>query len=127
MGQDSIPDDLKPFIWRSIDRLETLEALLLLAADSQRSWSPTELHTEMRSSPLAVDMALRQLVEQGLVREQAGTFRYAPVTSDLDSQTRRLSACYRDKRTAVITVVYSRPPDAIRSFADAFRLKKGSD
>jgi hypothetical protein len=40
--------------------------------------------------------------------------------------TRRLAACYRERRTTVITLIFSRPADAVRSFANAFKLKKGS-
>jgi hypothetical protein len=43
----------------------------------------------------------------------------------LDLMTRHLATCYREKRTAIITLIFSRPADAVRGFANAFKLKKG--
>lgn len=109
-SQDTIPDRLRQFIWTCIDRLETLDVLLVLCSDATRAWAPQELRQEMRSSPLAVEMALRGLSSKGLVREEDGRFRFHPRTPELDELTRRLAACYRDKRTAIITLIYSRAP-----------------
>jgi hypothetical protein len=110
MSQETIPDRIKHFIRTCIDRLETLDVLLVLSADATRTWSEQELRQEMRSSPLAVEMALRELSSKDLVREQDGKFRFFPSTPELAEMTRRLAACYRDKRTAIITLIYSRAP-----------------
>lgn len=111
MSDDTIPDRIKHFIRTCIDRLETLDVLLVLSADAARAWSAQELRQEMRSSPLAVEMALRELSSKDLVREEEdGRFRFLPRTPELAEVTRRLAACYRDKRTAIITLIYSRAP-----------------
>ena len=110
MSQDPIPERIKQFIWRCIDRLETLDVLLVLCANARRMWSLEELRREMRSSPLAVEMALRELASNGLIGEEDGRFGFRPETLDLEELTRRLAECYRDKRTAIITLIYSRSP-----------------
>jgi hypothetical protein len=51
------------------------------------------------------------------------TYRYAP-PPELHRSIAGLVETYRERRVSVINLVYSRPSDAIRSFADAFRLRK---
>jgi hypothetical protein len=59
-----------------------------------------------------------------LVAATAGAYRFHAATRELEEKTRRLADCYRERRTAVITAIFSGPRDAVRSFAEAFRLKK---
>jgi len=113
------------FIQRCIDRLETLDLLLLLQSTSGRAWTVRQLSDEMRSSVLAAESALAVLLAQGLVAKEDETYRFRPITPELEESTRRLAACYRERRTAVIAVIFSRPSEAVRSFAEAFRIKKG--
>jgi hypothetical protein len=35
-----------------------------------------------------------------------------------------LAAAYRESRVAVIQLVFARPSDPLRSFADAFRMRR---
>ena len=113
------------FIQKCIDRLETLDLLLLLQSTSKRTWTIKQLSDEMRSSALATESALATLLAQGLVAKEDETSHFRPITPELEETTRRLAACYRERRTAVIAVIFSRPSDAVRSFAEAFRIKKG--
>jgi hypothetical protein len=120
-----IPQDVTAFIWAVIDRLETLETLLLLQASPDRSWTLDQLMHEMRSSQLAAEQTTKVLVSHGLVAAENGSFRFCPRTPELESMAVRLAACYRERRVGVIRTIFSRPNEAVRSFADAFRIKKG--
>ena len=113
------------FIRECIDRLETLDALLLLQSTPGRTWTVRQLSDEMRSSPLAVENTVGALLSHGLLAEENDAFVFRPRNEQLQEMTSRLAACYREKRTAVITAIFSRPNEAVRSFAEAFRLKKG--
>ena len=113
------------FIRECIDRLETLDVLLLLQAAPGRTWTVRQLSDELRSSPLAVEDSLGKLLGRGLLAEQGGAFVFRPRDTRSEEMTLRLAACYREKRTAVITTIFSKPNEAVRSFAEAFRLKKG--
>lgn len=123
--EPSIPHDLAQFIQRCIDRLETLDLLLLLQSNAARAWTVQQLSDEMRSSTLATESALAMLLRHGFVAKDGHTFRFRPSTPELEETTRRLAACYRERRSAVIAAIFSRPSEAVRSFADAFRFKKG--
>ena len=113
------------FIQECIDRLETLDVLLLLQSTRTRAWTVRQVSEEMRSSPLAVESALQTLHSRGLLEKDDDTFVFRPRSTELEEKTSRLAACYREKRTAVITTIFSRPNEAVRSFAEAFRIKKG--
>jgi hypothetical protein len=123
--EPSIPEDVVHFIRECIDRLETLDVLLLLQSARTRAWTIRQVSDEMRSSPLAVEGALQTLHSRGLLGKDGETFTFRPGNSELEEKTSRLAACYREKRTAVITTIFSKPNEAVRSFAEAFRIKKG--
>jgi len=123
--EPSIPHDLALFIQRCVDRLETLDLLLLLQSNTARAWTVQQLSDEMRSSRFATESALAVLLRHELIANDGDTFRFHPLTPELEQTTQRLAACYRERRTAVIAAIFSRPSEAVRSFAEAFRFKKG--
>jgi hypothetical protein len=124
----AIPQDLATFIWEAIDRLETLETLLLLQASPEKTWTLHQLMQEMRSSQLAAEQTTTVLVSRGLLSLENNAYCFRPRTPELEAMAVRLAACYRERRVAVIRTIFSRPNDAITSFANAFRIKKeGSD
>jgi hypothetical protein len=53
------------------------------------------------------------------------TFHYAPASgSPLDAAVAQLARDYAERRVTIITLIFSKPVDKLRSFADAFRLRK---
>jgi len=121
----TLPADILQFIAEYLDSIGTLEVLLLLHSDPARRWTAGELSRELRSSLLSVESSLAILLGRRLAVEEAGgAYRFHAGTRALDEKTSRLAECYRERRTAVITAIFSRPTDAVRSFADAFRFKK---
>ena len=43
---------------------------------------------------------------------------------ELDQAVVRLAKDYAERRVTVITLIFSKPVDKLRTFADAFRLRK---
>jgi hypothetical protein len=123
--ESSLPEDIVQFIRRCINTLGTLDVLLLLHASPSRAWTAREISDELRSSPLAAGTALATLVHSGLVAKDGERFSFRPKHADSAATIARLAACYRERRTAVITTIFSRPNEAILGFAEAFRFKKG--
>lgn len=123
--ETTVPEDIVQFIRDCIDRLGTLEVLLLLQSDPAKKRSAREISDELRSSPLAVQLSLDVLCASGLASVAADGYCFQPRTAQLEEMSRRLSSCYRERRAAVIAVIFSRPGDAVRSFAEAFRIGKG--
>ena len=124
---DEFPDDLKQFLAGHISSVAQLEALLLLRSRRDREWTAEDVS---RSLYTTAEMATEQLSElhgRGLVarKEDSGArFQYWPATPELEAQVARLETMYRERRVAVITAIYSQPVDKVRTFADAFRLRK---
>ncbi len=120
------PADIKQFIADHIDTVAQLELLLLLRSDPAKEWTPQEAGSALYSAAEVIalqmaDLQMKRLLAAG-PREQ--TFLYRPATPELASLVDELANLYRERRVAVITAVYTKPVDKIRSFADAFRLRK---
>lgn len=116
---------VQQFVLRHIDSIEQLEVLLLLRAHADRAYSPEEVSRELRTAPASAVHRLATLARSGLVVEApAGAYRYAPRTSDLDAAASELADAYAVRRFAVTTLIYSRPLDQVRTFADAFRIRE---
>jgi hypothetical protein len=62
----------------------------------------------------------------GLVAQQAdpAAFRFDPRTTELAQAIEELARAYADRRVTVIGLIFAKPLDKIRSFADAFRIRK---
>ena len=131
MGDDGIPARVKQFITEHVDSVMQLELLLMLAGPEARPWTAAELAQQLRVDAGWVDTTLRALAAGGLVAVTDGAaapagaqFRYAPRTPDLAAAVNELGAAYADRRVTVIGLIFAKPTDKLRSFADAFRLRK---
>lgn len=124
---DDFPAELQQFVERHIESLAELEAVLLLREDPTRTWTPAEVArvlytmTEMSANQLT-NLARRGLLEQRASPEVG--YRYCPASAELDRLMGDLAVIYRQRRVAVITLIYSKPLNKVQSFADAFRLRK---
>ena len=131
MAENGITSRVKQFLADHVESVMQLEILLLLAGQSGKVWTASELAQQLRIDVAWVDAQLRALVAGGLASvDDAGTggggpaFRYAPRTAELGTTVDELARAYADRRVTVIGLIFSKPVDKIRSFADAFRLRK---
>ena len=127
LGSD-LPDECRAFILEHIGSVVQLEALLLLRRSGQ-PWTVEALARELRVEPNGAIVPLTDLRRRGLLRRlrDPERFEYAPGTAETARCVDLLDAAYQDRRVTVINLIYSRPQDAIRSFADAFRLRPDED
>ena len=108
-----------------LDSVWSLELLLLLHAQPDRSWTTADLVRELRSSDLVVAQSLRNLLDAGLVLDEgAGTIRYSAVAPDLAAFVRRLEHEYRARPNHVRRIIVGRSNAKLTSFSDAFLLRK---
>ena len=125
MSDEAVPKHVQQLIDERIDSVAQLEIMLQLQANPARAWSPGELAQAMRIDRAMAkvqldDLCARQLVNCGTV----GQYRYWPATPELDAAARDLARAYTDRRVTVIGLIFSKPVDKLRTFADAFRLRK---
>lgn len=127
MSQPEIPDTVRSFVAQHIDSAELLETLLLVHSAPEREWTPEEVARSIYTVPAGATRRLEQLVQMGLASSNNTAnpaYRYAPSRPALAAQVDALAAAYRAQRVAVINLIYNQPPDPLRSFADAFKLRK---
>lgn len=117
-----LSDALKRFLRRNFSSVEELEIVLLLFSEPQRSWSSEEISTQLRGSLTSVKKRLERLARKQLVAADGGRWRYRP-GDERDARVAELESEYHIRQARVIDFLFSEPTDALRSFADAFRLK----
>jgi hypothetical protein len=123
-GKD-IPAEVKSLIGRCVKSVGHLEALLLLHSQPDRSFTALELSQELRTNE---SYAAHQLTELcSVVERNQDRFKYK-ADAETDAAVSKLAEFARERRHALINYIYSNPAsatrDSIRSFADAFKLKK---
>jgi hypothetical protein len=122
-----LPEDVKQFLQEHISSVAQLEVLLMLRNHGDRQWTPGEVSKALYTTPEMVAEQLADLCKRGLLEVADGSephYRYAPADPELDSQVGTLDTAYKERRVAVITFIYSQPVEKVRTFADAFRLRK---
>ena len=122
-----IAKNVEQFIHDNINSMEQLEVLVLLAGDPQQEWSATRVSQELRIQPESAAMRLADLHDKGILalrQEDELQYSYKPNTGALEEAVRGLISTYEERRVTVINLIFSKPVDNVRVFADAFRLKK---
>ena len=121
--------DLGALLDTHLDSVAKLEVFVLLGRD-ERAWSPDALALELRSSPEGIDQILEELASRGLVERRKDGYVIAGAL-DIRAAARDLGQLYTTRRLSIINRIYQpttkRPADPVRSFANAFRIKKDDD
>jgi hypothetical protein len=112
MTDEVIPADIKNFIARHIDSVIQLEALLLLRACPDETWTLSAMAKRLYVTEQEVAEVLVLLCHDGLLSVNERVYRYS-----------RLSTLYSRQLIPVTNVIHAKPR-RIRQFADAFRFRK---
>ena len=99
-------------------------ALLLACRDQvERTHSAAELAKRTGLDAVVVQRVLDELASAHLIAREGGGFRYDPAR-EVAPAIDELAELYRTKPVSLVRAVYERPPRAVQSFADAFRIRK---
>jgi hypothetical protein len=128
MTDPDFPDELRSLIQETIPTLDAAELLLLLALDRDREYSVASIIEAMRPTALTESAArhyLHQFESRGLVSiRDEERYQYTPASPELEAAVRALTRVYNERPVTLVRVIYGPKDDKIRSFAEAFRLKK---
>jgi len=131
VARSGIPEDVRRFIIEHIGSMDQLELLFLLHGSSPRAWSAEAAARELR---IEEDMASRRFADleaHGLAkstRDSSGRlYCYSAASAELDRAVGELVRVYAERKVAVIDLIFSKPLENIRVFADAFRLRKDDE
>jgi len=121
----SISPTLSQFIRDRLPSLEQIEIVLLLRRDGTRAWTAPEVSAALATPPESTAMRLFLLASNGVVVFDGSSglpkYRYVPGDEEMMSE---LQSTYDERREALVALVGGAPADPLRSFADAFKLKK---
>lgn len=118
---------MKAFLVEQLDSVAQLEALLLLHASPEQQFSAADLSRELRIDPAWAEPTLAGLSSRGTVTRIEGDpvlYRFGAKTPEIREAIEQLAATYATRRVSVIALIFSKPPSPLRSFSDAFRLRK---
>jgi hypothetical protein len=130
LHESGLPEEVRRFIAHHIESVEQLEILLLLYKRPGQAWSSEAVSQELRIDAKSAGERLEDMAHDGLLRRQGRSpceYQYGPENSKLEDAVRGLAAGYAERRVTVINLIFSKPIDRIRTFADAFRLRKDDD
>jgi hypothetical protein len=124
---EGIPQEVRAFIADQIDSVLQLELLLLLHKKRDRDFGAAEVVAELRIDPTWAAAQLEDFCARGILtcaEAPSRRYRYAPKSPEIDGAITKLDQTYTDRRVSVISLIFSKPTDKLRSFADAFRVRK---
>lgn len=100
--------------------------MLLLLQRVARAQSATDVANELRIDVSSAQRRMENLADRGLADKDGAGFVYR-ANNPRDGQVRALADAYRERRVAVITLIFSKPQkqDPAKALAEAFKLKRG--
>jgi len=123
-----LPDDVAAFLRAHITSVMQLEVLLHLRGRAGDAVAPSQLSRELGGSVDAAIACLLELERAGLVDRADDPnelcYRYEPGDRTVASAVDAVADAYARRKVAVVTEIFSEPPDDLRSFSDAFRFRK---
>ncbi len=118
-----LPAALQSLILQHLPSMDHVAVLLAMRAEPAALHTPADLARRTGLERDVVDRGLRDLASSQLVQRAGAAFRYAPAP-ELVLTIDELADMYRTKPVTLVRALYDRPPRAVQSFADAFRLRK---
>jgi hypothetical protein len=122
-------DDFCRFVQTSVPSVDAAELLLLLRRDPGRSWSAGEIVAALKPAALTeADVAryLDTFLARGVLSQGADKrVQFQPASDELAGHARTLAQAYSERPVTLIRVIYALRDAKIRSFADAFNLRRG--
>lgn len=125
MEPENLETEIQHFISFHIKSVAELDALLLLYHQPGRQWNAEDLSKELRSNPSHAESLLQQFYRTGLVEKKTDT-EYS-LKSDLEYEMKIIGQIvhkYQTRRYSLINMIYQSPTEKIKTFADAFKLRK---
>lgn len=125
MTDHELSDRVRHFVLTYISSVLQLEIILQLHAAGARFLPLKELGSALGLDTGSLQEQLADLVRHGLVASQnkpEPVYAYASAYPEQDLAVAELAQAYRNYRVSVINLIYSRPTEKIRTFAEAFRF-----
>lgn len=121
----AISTQLADFIRGAFPSVWSLELLVLLRSEPDRSWTGQELVERLRGSEHIVVQGVGALVAGGIAAtEEGGKVRYAPASADIERMVQDSVRQYGKRPDAVRRIIVFGGNTGLQAFSDAFDLRK---
>jgi hypothetical protein len=122
-----ISDDVRELIRRRVTSMDHVEVLMRLYEAGGEALTSQQLERGARLGPQTVARCAAELVSARLVSHDpaSDSYRYAPPNVDRPT-VEELASLYHQRPVTLVKLVYAQPPNPVKSFADAFRLRDES-
>lgn len=112
MAAHPVSDNILRLLARHIHSVEQLEILSLVSSDQTKFWTAAEVHRAIQSSEQSVSNCLGNFCRVGFLRSEGeGLYRFAPATPVLAKRIQELTKTYRERRVAIVELIYKQPSD----------------
>ena len=120
-----ISRDVRTLIRERLVSMDHVEVLMRLRDAGQDLLTPPQLERSTRLGITTVERALADLVHGGLARQEpaSNAYAYAPRSARDREAVDELATLYHQRPVTLVRMIYEQPPSAVKSFADAFRLR----
>lgn len=121
-----LPASVQKFILQYFHSVEQLEVLLLLRRQQDQDFTATQISSELKGSETSIVKRLEDLEIRGLIKSHSnanGAFFRFSSDSEVKAQIDELASYYKTHSVRIIEIIYSRPKESLRIFADAFRFR----
>ncbi len=124
MSDDQISAAARDLINRHLATMDHVQVLLHLRHVPEGA-SPDELTRSLRLDHKAVKRAVDDLTAGGVLERESQTGRHQWVSRSAATVNvvQELEVLYNTRPVTLVRLLYDRPPAALRSFSDAFRLR----
>jgi hypothetical protein len=121
-------DEFCEFIQTSVPTVHASEMLLLLRSRPQDWWDPPDVLQRMRAAGMAEPEAVRHLEllqARGLLAVGPDKrVQFRPADERIAALVEKLAQAYTERPVTLFRVIYALRDTRVRSFAEAFRLKR---
>lgn len=126
MEDADFSDEFCRFLQASFPSVDAAELLLLLAGNPGSAWRPKEVVERLPAmTEASAAKTLQAFHSSGLAMAGAdGSYQYRPANETLREHVERLAKAYEERPVTLIRIIYALRDGRIRSFAEAFRLRK---
>lgn len=126
MPGSTIPDGVRRFLLGVIPSVPHLEALLLLRARPNDTWTLAQLGSRLYTDPDTTAALVADLVAAELATSGDDTCRYAPRDPQVAATVDSVAELYARRMVMIAELIHSTSDGKALRFADAFRLRKES-
>jgi hypothetical protein len=127
MQDEQFSDDFCTFLQANVPSVEAAELLLLFERNRDVQWTTADAAKAVGGTLSQQDASryIDQFSARGLVQLTADRrVRYRPASEEGETMVRTLAQAYRERPVTLIRVIYALRDSKVKSFADAFRLRK---